>query len=175
MKDSFYLKRIQGELENNFVEPCVMEYTTSDGKANFNKVEKLTDSMVLSCGYTSDGKFLSGMIAIKDEFAEKIDNDLRNWMSDSNVSRIISICRGSADEAFEISTYHYDENLDKKIGDIVYFGDLDGTVVMYKDAGEDRELEYIGETSIDTVIEAISDLNLGRIINCDFKNDTKQI
>ena len=46
---------------------------------------------------------------------------------------------------------------------------------MYKDAGEDRELEYIGETSIDTVIEAISDLNLGRIINCDFKNDTKLI
>ena len=112
MKDSFYLKRIQGVLENNFVEPCVMEYTTSDGKANFNKVEKLTDSMVLSCGYTSDGKFLSGMIAIKDEFAEKIDNDLRNWMSDSNVSRIISICRGSADEDFEISTFHYDENLD---------------------------------------------------------------
>lgn len=175
MKDNFYLKRIQGELENNFVEPHIMEYVTSDGKNNINKIESLTDSMVLSCSYTSDGIFLGGRIAIKDDKAEKIDDDSSNWMVDSNVSRIVVLRRGSADEAFEITTYYHDEKLDKKVGDIVYFGDLDGTVVMYKDAGEDRELEYIGETAIDTVIESISDLNLGRIINCDFKHDTKQI
>lgn len=176
MKDSIYLKRIQGELEKNFVEPHIMEYSASlDGNMFVDKTERLTDSVTLSCGYTSDGRFISAKFAIKDERAEKINDDSHKWMEDPAVSRMVWVRRGSADEAFEVSTYYHDAEAGKKVGDIVYFGDLDGTAVMYKDVGPEKELEYIGETSIDTIIEAVGDLNLGKIINYDFKNDSKQI
>lgn len=177
MKDNTYFNRIQKTAEEKFVYPRIVEQSsTVGGGVNYvHKIEDISDNVTQWCSYNEDGRFFGVRLAIKNPLAGQMQPDMTEWVNNADIEEMVLIKGGDSSVAFEIETYTHNDSIGMKEIRYVYFADFDGSVEVNKISEDSGNWEVVGHTTVDSVMSAIDSSDFGKIVNCGFLDNNKQM